>query len=108
MAIVDIQKNDRGKAEMTASVSLMAGKKGLIMGVANDRSIAWGIAKAVCAQGAEIAVTYQGDALLKRVTPLAASIGCDLVLPCDVTDDDSLDAVFDKLGEAWDALGVPR
>ena len=89
---------------MTASTSLMAGKKGLIMGVANDRSIAWGIGKTVCDHGAEIAMTYQGDALLKRVRPLAESVGCDLLLPCDVTDEDSLDAVFDKLGEAWGAL----
>jgi enoyl-[acyl-carrier protein] reductase I len=89
---------------MTASIPLMAGKKGLIMGVANDRSIAWGIAKAVCGHGAEIAMTYQGDALLKRVKPLAASLGCDLVLPCDVTDEASLDAVFDRLGEAWGTL----
>lgn len=89
---------------MTSSTPLMAGKKGLIMGVANDRSIAWGITKAVCAHGAEVALTYQGDALLKRVTPLAKSVGCDMILPCDVTDDDSLDAVFEHLGKTWGAL----
>jgi len=85
---------------MTASPS-MAGKKGVIMGVANDRSIAWGIAQALKAQGADIAFTYQGDALLKRVGPLAASVGSDLVLPCDVTDQGSIDAVFDTLEEKW-------
>jgi enoyl-[acyl-carrier protein] reductase I len=66
--------------------NLMAGKRGLIMGVANNRSIAWGIAKAAAAQGAEVALTYQGDALKKRVEPLAAELGSNVVLPCDVTD----------------------
>jgi enoyl-[acyl-carrier protein] reductase I len=89
---------------MTSPVPLMAGKKGLIMGVANDRSIAWGIAKAVSDQGAEIAFTYQGEALKKRVMPLAESIGCKVVLPCDVTDSKSLDAVFDTLRERWGKL----
>lgn len=89
---------------MTAASPLMAGKKGLIMGVANDRSIAWGIAQACAAQGAELAFTYQGDALRKRVEPLAASVGSDLVLPCDVTDMDSVDAVFDTLKEKWGEL----
>jgi enoyl-[acyl-carrier protein] reductase I len=89
---------------MTSPVPLMAGKKGLIMGVANDRSIAWGIAKAVSDQGAEIAFTYQGEALKKRVMPLAESIGCKVVLPCDVTDSKSLDAVFDTLRERWGRL----
>ena len=83
---------------------LMAGKRGLIMGVANDKSIAWGIAQACHAQGAELAFTYQGDALKKRVDPLAASIGCDIVLPCDVTDDASMDAVFAELQERWGRL----
>ena len=73
---------------------VMAGKRGLIMGVANDRSIAWGIAAAAAAQGAELAFTYQGDALKKRVEPLAASVGSDLVMPCDVTDDASVEAVL--------------
>jgi enoyl-[acyl-carrier protein] reductase I len=76
---------------MTAG--LMAGKRGLIMGVANDKSIAWGIAKACHAQGAELAFTYQGDALKKRVEPLAASVGSDIVLPCDVTDNASVEAL---------------
>lgn len=85
---------------MTASPS-MTGKKGLIMGVANDRSIAWGIAQALKAQGAELAFTYQGDALLKRVGPLAESMESDLLLPCDVTDQGSIDQVFDTLEEKW-------
>ena len=74
------------------------------MGVANDRSIAWAIAKAVHAHGGEVALTYQGEALRKRVGPLAESIGSDLVLPCDVMDDASLDAVFETLGERWGRL----
>ncbi len=84
--------------------TLMSGKRGLIMGVANNRSIAWGIAKACAAQGAEIALTYQGDALKKRVEPLAAEIGSGLVLPCDVTDAASMDAVFARLQQAWGRL----
>jgi enoyl-[acyl-carrier protein] reductase I len=79
----------------------MAGKKGLIMGVANDRSIAWGIAQAVHAQGAEVAFTYQGEALEKRVRPLAESIGSDILLPCDVADEASIDSVFEALKEKW-------
>lgn len=82
----------------------MAGKKGLIMGVANDRSIAWAIAQAVHAQGAELAFTYQGDALLKRVNPLAESVGSNLVLPCDVTEPASIDSVFAEIGKAWGKL----
>jgi enoyl-[acyl-carrier protein] reductase I len=89
---------------MTDSSPLMAGKKGLIMGVANERSIAWGIAKAVAAQGAELAFTYQGEALEKRVRPLAESLSGSLVLPCDVTDEGSLDAVFATLAEQWGRL----
>ncbi len=88
----------------TATSGLMRGKRGLIMGVANDRSIAWGIAKAVHAQGAELAFTFQGEALEKRVRPLAAGIGSDAVLPCDVTDTASLDAVFRALAERWGRL----
>ncbi|ACL55426.1 enoyl-ACP reductase FabI [Methylobacterium nodulans] len=80
---------------------LMAGKRGLIMGVANDHSIAWGVAKALAAQGAELAFTYQGEALGRRVTPLAASLGSRIVLPCDVEDLGSVDAVFTALGDAW-------
>jgi enoyl-[acyl-carrier protein] reductase I len=84
--------------------TLMSGKRGLVMGVANNRSIAWGIAKAVAAQGAEVALTYQGDALKKRVIPLAAELGSDVVLPCDVTDSASMDAVFDALASRWGSL----
>ena len=96
-------------AEPGAGVSvptgtLMAGKRGLIMGVANNRSIAWGIAKACAAQGAEIALTYQGDALKKRVEPLSAELGSSLVLPCDVTDTASMDAVFETLKTKWGHL----
>ncbi len=87
---------------MTAG--LMAGKRGLIMGVANDKSIAWAIAQACASQGAELAFTYQGDALKKRVGPLAGSLGSEIVLPCDVTDDASMDAVFETLGEKWGRL----
>ncbi|MGE3066040.1 MAG: enoyl-ACP reductase FabI [Hyphomicrobiaceae bacterium] len=84
--------------------TLMTGKRGLIMGVANNRSIAWGIAKAVAAQGAELAFTYQGDALKKRVEPLAAEAGTSLVLPCDVTDGASMDSVFATLAKTWERL----
>jgi enoyl-[acyl-carrier protein] reductase I len=89
---------------MTDSPAIMAGKRGLVMGVANDRSIAWGIASAVHAQGGQLAFTYQGDALEKRVRPLAESIGSDIVLPCDVTDDASIDAVFETIAEKWQGL----
>lgn len=84
--------------------SLMAGKKGLIMGVANDRSIAWGIAKTAHAHGAELAFTYQGDALEKRVRPLAEEIGSDVVLACDVTDEASVEATFKAIEEKWGKL----
>src|SRR6476661_7693991 len=83
---------------------LMQGKRGLIMGVANDHSIAWGIAKAAAAHGAELAFTYQGDSLRKRVEPLAASVGSSLLLPCDVEDLGSVDAVFAELGQRWGKL----
>ncbi|HEY8383858.1 MAG TPA: enoyl-ACP reductase FabI [Microvirga sp.] len=83
---------------------LMQGKRGLIMGVANDHSIAWGIAQALARQGAELAFTYQGEALGKRVTPLAQSLGSDLVVPCDVEDIASLDAAFAALDARWDGL----
>ncbi|MEX0760483.1 MAG: enoyl-ACP reductase FabI [Tistlia sp.] len=89
---------------MSQSDALMSGKRGLIMGVANDRSIAWGIAKALHEHGAELAFTYQGDALEKRVRPLAESVASDIVLPCDVTDDASIDAVFREVGERWGRL----
>ena len=84
--------------------TLMKGKRGLVMGVANNRSIAWGIAQACAAQGAELAFTYQGDALKKRVEPLAAEAGSKIVLPCDVTDTASMDAVFAELKAKWGQL----
>ncbi|MFO8125931.1 enoyl-ACP reductase FabI [Yoonia sp.] len=80
---------------------LMKGKRGLIMGLANDKSIAWGIAKACADAGAELAFSYQGDALLKRVGPLAASVGSDIVLPCDVGDEASIDDLFSALEKRW-------
>src|ERR1700688_5222824 len=83
---------------------LMKGKRGVIMGVANDHSIAWGIARAVAAQGAELAFTYQGEALGKRVKPLAEQLGVPLVLPCDVEDLASVDSVFEALREKWGRL----
>jgi len=89
---------------MTTFAPLMAGKKGLVMGVANDRSIAWGIAQAARAQGAELAFTYQGEALEKRVRPLAAEVGSEIVLPCDVSDEASIDAVFAALEQKWGKL----
>ncbi len=92
---------DRSPETTPRRGNLMQGKRGLIMGVANDRSIAWGIAAACAAQGAEVAFTYQGDALEKRVRPLAASVGSDLVLPCDVAEDASMDAAFAGLAARW-------
>ncbi len=89
---------------MTERGNVMAGKRGLIMGVANNRSIAWGITKACTDQGAEVALTYQGDALKKRVEPLAAEVGCTTVLPCDVSDNASMDAVFAALKAKWGKL----
>ncbi len=83
---------------------LMQGKRGLIMGVANDHSIAWGIARAVHGQGAKLAFTYQGEALEKRVRPLATSVGADMVLPCDVENIATVDAVFSEIGKQWGAL----
>jgi len=80
---------------------MMSGKKGLIMGVANDRSIAWGIAKKIASEGAEIAFTYQGEALKKRVQPLAESIGSSILIPCDVTDTTSMIDTFKKLKDEW-------
>lgn len=84
--------------------TLMQGKRGLVMGVANDRSLAWGIAAACAAQGAELAFTFQGEALQKRVTPLAESVGSRLILPCDVADDAAIAAVTDRIGAAWGKL----
>ena len=89
---------------MSQPQPLMHGKRGLIMGVANDRSLAWGIAKALHDHGAELAFTYQGEALEKRVRPLADSIGAQQVLECDVTNAASIDSVFDALGKTWGKL----
>lgn len=86
------------------SAGLMTGKRGLIMGLANDKSIAWGIAKAVADAGADLAFSYQGDALKKRVDPLAKTLGSDIVLPCDVGDQSSIDALFDDLKGRWGTL----
>lgn len=83
---------------------LMKGKRGLVMGVANERSIAWGIAKAMAAEGAELAFSYQGEAFGKRVAPLAESLGSDFLVDVDVTDDASLDAAFASLAERWGEL----
>ncbi|MGY3437896.1 MULTISPECIES: enoyl-ACP reductase FabI [unclassified Marinovum] len=82
----------------------LKGKRGLVMGVANERSIAWGIAKAMAEAGAELAFTYQGEAFGKRVEPLAASVGSDFLVDVDVTDDASLDNAFEKLGERWPTI----
>lgn len=86
------------------SSQLMAGKRGLIMGLANDKSIAWGIAKSCAEAGAELAFSYQGEALKKRVGPLAEQLGSDIVLPCDVSDEGSIDALFAALEEKWGKL----
>lgn len=87
-------------------VGLLNGKRALVMGVANDRSIAWGIAQALAGQGAELAFTYQGEAFGKRVEPLAASVGSDLLVDVDVTDDASLDAAFATLADRWGRLDI--
>ncbi|KUF11618.1 enoyl-ACP reductase FabI [Pseudoponticoccus marisrubri] len=86
------------------SNGLMAGKRGLIMGLANDKSIAWGIAKACADAGADLAFSYQGEALKKRVGPLAEQLGSNIVLPCDVGDEGSIDMLFTALAEEWDGL----
>ena len=85
-------------------MGLMKGRRGLIMGLANDKSIAWGIAKALADQGAELAFSYQGDALKKRVEPLAAQIGSDFLVECDVADEASIDGLFQTLGGRWDSI----
>lgn len=95
-------KDDSATALPTGT--LMQGRRGLIMGVANDRSIAWAIARACAAQGAELAFTYQGEALEKRVRPLAASVGSDFVVPCDVASDEDMDAAFGAVEERWGKL----
>ena len=86
------------------SKGIMHGKRGIVMGVANDRSIAWGIADAIAKQGAKIAFTYQGEALQKRVTPLAESVGSDIVIPCDVSSDEAIDNTFNLLKEKWNSI----
>ena len=83
---------------------LMKGKRGLVMGVANERSIAWGIASALAAEGAQLAFSYQGEAFGKRVQPLAASVGSDFLIDVDVTNEDSLDACFAEIGQRWGSL----
>ena len=85
-------------------MGLMKGRRGLIMGLANDKSIAWGIAKALADQGAELAFSYQGDALKKRVEPLAAQIGSDFLVECDVADESSIDGLFQTLAGRWDSI----
>jgi enoyl-[acyl-carrier protein] reductase I len=95
---------DRTQAHRPPRGTLLTGRRGLIMGVANERSLAWGIAAAVAAQGAELAFTFQGEALERRVRPLAASVGSDLVVPCDVADEASIDAAFAAVAERWDGL----
>ena len=92
------------QASLPAPGTLLQGRRGLIMGVANDRSIAWGIAAACAAQGAELAFSYQGEALEKRVRPLAQSVGSSIVVPCDVAEDASIDAAFARVHEQWDGL----
>ena len=89
---------------MTNALPLMKGKRGLIMGVANDRSIAWGIAEMAHKHGAELAFTFQGDALEKRVRPLAESVQSKIVLPCDVTNHESIDATFSAIEKEWVGL----
>ena len=86
------------------SGSLMAGKRGLIMGVANNHSIAWGIAETLSKYGAELAFTYQGDSLVKRVIPLAESVGSNIVLKCEVEDEESVGSVFSKLRSEWGSI----
>ena len=83
---------------------IMNGKRGIVMGVANDRSIAWGIAEAIAKQGAEIAFTYQGDALEKRVRPLAEKVGSNIIIPCDVSNDEAIEETFKLLKEKWDTI----
>ncbi len=92
------------KLTMTAPASLMSNKKGLIMGVANDKSISWGIAKQLANHGADLAFTYQGPIMEKRVVPLAESVNSSLVLPCDVTDSQSIDNVFAELKKHWGTI----
>lgn len=89
---------------MSGQPGILSGRRGLVMGVANERSIAWGIARQAAEQGAELAFTYQGDALEKRVRPLAESVDAKIIAPCDVTDADSLDSLFEQVGNTWDKI----
>ncbi len=98
------QKTPRDHIMDEAKAGLMTGKRGLVMGVANDHSIAWGIAQSLAAHGAQIAFTYQGDAQKKRLAPLASSIGSGLVMPADVESDEQLDAVFATLKQEWGTI----
>lgn len=93
-----------GDQSATSGAGLMAGKRGVIMGVANDHSIAWGIARKLAAQGADLAFTFQGDALEKRVRPLAESVGSDLLFPCDVEHDSSINDAFEAVADKWSTI----
>ncbi len=95
---------DSADATVALKGTLMQGKRGLVMGVANDRSLAWGIAAAAAAQGADLAFTFQGEALERRVRPLAASVGSDLVVPCDVAEEESVDAAFAAVAQRWEGI----
>src|SRR5215831_9655904 len=101
-----LMKQDTPREQISADANrgLMAGKRGLVMGVANDHSIAWGIAHMLAGHGAEIAFTYQGEAQKKRLGPLAASIGSSLVMPGDVESDEQLDAAFAVLAKEWGSI----
>jgi enoyl-[acyl-carrier protein] reductase I len=103
-AIERISMTDSAPAPHPIRGSLLQGKRGLIMGVANDRSLGWGVAEACAAQGAELAFTFQGESLERRVRPLAASVGSDQVIPCDVTDESSIDAAFEMLRTRWNGI----
>src|ERR1700759_4290089 len=98
------QKTPREAIMAEAKTGLMAGRRGLIMGVANDHSIAWGIAQVLASQGTEIAFTYQGDAQIKRLKPLAASIGSPIMLQADVESDEQLDAAFAAIKKEWGTI----
>lgn len=99
-----VASNEEEAEVVIPTGTLLKGKRGLIMGVANDKSLAWGISKYVHAQGGEIAFTYQGEALEKRVRPLAATLGSKLVLPCDVTDEASVEALFAEIKKEWGTI----
>jgi enoyl-[acyl-carrier protein] reductase I len=98
------RRNDSSKGFSTMATGLMAGKRGLIMGLANNRSIAWGIAKQLHAQGAEMAFSYQGEALKRRVEPLAAEVGSDFLVECDVSNEAAMDETFRQIKEKWGKL----